>query len=108
MIRYNKLKCEHPSKDDSLLVYKNINDSIEFKIVHICADTLQTDHNRALVGDSFGFLFHDRIYSKEQVFKEIPQAKVYYLKYCKEEDKNPTVDKNFSVEVLFEILQRRR
>ena len=73
-------------KNDSLLVYKNINDSIEFKTVHICADTLQTAANRAKVGDTFGFLFHDGIYSKEQVFEEIPQAKEYYLKYYKENE----------------------
>ena len=73
-------------KNDSILVYKNINDSIEFKTVHICADTLQTALNRALVGDSFAFLFHGRIYSKDQVFEEIPQAKEYYLKYYKDNE----------------------
>ncbi len=50
------------------------------------ADSLQTAANRALVGSSFAFLFHEGIYSKEQVFEEIPQAKEYYLKYCKETD----------------------
>gem|GEM_PF-6296785 len=78
-------------KNDSLLVYKNINDSIEFKTVHICADTLQTATNRALVGSSFAFLFHDGIYTKEQVFEEIPQAKEYYLKYCKETDSTTNI-----------------
>lgn len=73
-------------KNDSLLVYKNINDSIEFKTVHICADTLQTAANRALVGDTFAFLFHDGIYTKEQVFEEIPEAKEYYYKYYKESE----------------------
>ncbi|MDD6002373.1 MAG: hypothetical protein PUC50_09325 [Bacteroidales bacterium] len=73
-------------KNDSVLVYKNINDSIEFKTVHICADTLQTAANRALVGDSFAFLFHDGIYTKEQVFEEIPEAKEYYYKYYKESE----------------------
>ena len=76
-------------KNDSLLVYKNINDSIEFKTVHICADTLQTASNRALVGDSFAFLFQDGIYTKEQVFDEIPQAKEYYLKYFKDDNQAP-------------------
>ena len=71
--------------NDSVLAYKNINDSIELRTIHICSDFLQTEYNKKKVGNSFGFLFHDGIYSKEQVFEEIPQAKEYYLKYCKEE-----------------------
>ena len=68
---------------DTILYYKNINDSIDNQI-HRCVDSLQTYKNRQKVGDTFGFLFHDGIYSKDQVFEEIPQAKEYYLKYCKE------------------------
>lgn len=72
-------------KSDTILYYRNLNPSID-SVAHRLADTLQTAFNRALVGNSFAFLFHDGIYSKEQVFEEIPQAKEYYLKYCKDED----------------------
>jgi len=71
---------------DTTLFYTNITDSIDNQRYR-CADSLQTYENRQKVGDTFGFLFHDGIYSKEQVFEEIPQAKEYYLKYCKEEQK---------------------
>ena len=71
---------------DTILYYKNLNDSIDSQ-TYRCVDSLQTQSNRDKVGDSFGFLFHDGIYSKEQVFEEIPHAKEYYLKYCKEEQK---------------------
>ncbi len=70
---------------DTILFYRNLNPSID-SVAHRLADTLQTASNRALVGDSFAFLFHDGIYSKVHVFEEIPQAKEYYLKYCKETD----------------------
>lgn len=70
---------------DTILFYRNLNPGID-SVAHRLADTLQTAFNRALVGDSFAFLFHDGIYSKEQVFEEIQQAKEYYLKYCKDED----------------------
>ena len=72
-------------KSDTILYYRNLNPSID-SVSHRLADTIQTASNRALVGSSFAFLFHDGIYSKEQVFDEIPQAKEYYLKYCKETD----------------------
>ena len=70
---------------DTILFYRNLNSAID-SVSHRLADTLQIASNRALIGDSFAFLFHDRIYSKEQVFDEIPQAKEYYFKYCKDED----------------------
>ncbi len=70
---------------DTLLYYTNLNDSIDNQN-YLCADTLQTAANRALVGSSYAFLFHNGIYTKEQVFEEIPQAKEYYLKYSKEFD----------------------
>ncbi len=70
---------------DTILYYKNLNHTID-SVAHRLADTLQTASNRALLGSSFAFLFHDGIYTKEQVFEEIPQAKEYYLKYCKDED----------------------
>lgn len=72
-------------KSDTILYYRNLNPAID-SVAYRLADTLQTASNRALVGSSFAFLFHDGIYSKEQVFDEIPQAKEYYLKYCKDED----------------------
>ena len=75
---------------DTVLVFNSIKDSTDNQL-HPLADTLQTAANRALVGSSFAFLFHDGIYTKEQVFEEIPQAKEYYLKYCKEtENKTDT------------------
>lgn len=77
-------------KSDTILYYRNLNPSID-SVAHRLADTLQTASNRALVGDSFAFLFHDGIYSKEQVFDEIPQAKEYYLKYCKETDSTTNI-----------------
>lgn len=70
---------------DTTLFCRNVNPGID-SVDRPLADTLQTATNRALVGSSFAFLFHDGIYSKEQVFEEIPQAKEYYLKYCKDED----------------------
>ena len=70
---------------DTILYYTTINDSINNQLYR-CADTLQTQSNRALVGDSFAFLFHDGIYTKEQVFEEIPEAKEYYYKYYKESE----------------------
>ena len=70
---------------DTILYYTTLNDSIDNQLYR-CADTLQTQSNRALVGDSFAFLFHDGIYTKEQVFEEIPEAKEYYYKYCKESE----------------------
>lgn len=70
---------------DTILYYTTLNDSIDNQLYR-CADTLQTQSNRALVGDFFAFLFHDGIYSKEQVFEEIPEAKEYYYKYCKESE----------------------
>lgn len=73
---------------DTILYYCNLNPSID-SVAHRLADTLQTVSNRALVGSSFAFLFHDGIYSKEQVFEEIPQAKEYYLKYFKDDNQNP-------------------
>ncbi len=73
-------------KSDTILYYCNLNPSID-SVAHRLADTLQTASNRALVGSSFAFLFHDGIYTKEQVFEEIPQAKEYYLRYCKETDR---------------------
>ncbi len=71
--------------NDTIIFYRNLNPAID-SVAHRLADTLQTATNRALVGSSFAFLFHDGIYSKEQVFEEIQQAKEYYLKYCKDED----------------------
>ena len=70
---------------DTTLFCRNVNLGID-SVARPLADTLQTATNRALVGSSFAFLFHDGIYTKEQVFEEIPQAKEYYLKYCKETD----------------------
>lgn len=70
---------------DTILFYRNLNSALD-SVSHRLVDTLQTASNRALVGSSFAFLFHDSIYSKEQVFEEIPQAKEYYLKYYKDED----------------------
>lgn len=70
---------------DTILYYTTLNDSIDNQLYR-CADTLQTQSNRALVGDSFAFLFHDGIYTKEQVFEEIPEAKEYYYKYYKESE----------------------
>ncbi len=72
-------------KSDTILYYTTLNDSIDNQLYR-CADTLQTQSNRALVGNSFAFLFHDGIYTKEQVFEEIPEAKEYYYKYCKESE----------------------
>ena len=62
------------NRKDTILFYRNLNPAID-SVSHRLADTLQTASNRALVGDSFAFLFHEGIYSKEQVFEEIPQAK---------------------------------
>ncbi len=70
---------------DTILYYRNLNPSID-SVAHRLADTLQTVSNRTLVGSSFAFLFHDGIYTKEQVFEEIPEAKEYYYKYCKESE----------------------
>lgn len=70
---------------DTVLVFNSIKDSTDNQLRPL-ADTLQTAANRALVGDSFAFLFHDGIYSKEQVFEEIPEAKEYYYKYYKESE----------------------
>lgn len=70
---------------DTILYYKNLNSTID-SVAHRLADTLQTAANRALVGSSFAFLFHDGIYTKEQVFEEIPEAKEYYYKYYKESE----------------------
>ncbi len=70
---------------DTTLFCRNVNPGID-SVARPLADTLQTQVNRNIVGDEYGFLFHDGIYSKEQVFEEIPQAKEYYLKYCKDED----------------------
>lgn len=77
-------------KSDTILLYRNLNHAID-SVSYRLADTLQTASNRALVGDSFAFLFHEGIYSKEQVFDEIPQAKEYYLKYCKETDSTTNI-----------------
>lgn len=77
-------------KSDTLLYYRNVNPGID-SVARPLADTLQTAANRAKVGLSYAFLFHDGIYTKEQVFSEIPQARDYYLKYCKEtENKTDT------------------
>lgn len=57
-------------------------DSVSYRLV----DSLQTADNRAKVGSSCAFLFKDGVYTQEHVFTEIPQAKEYYLKYCKEVD----------------------
>lgn len=70
---------------DTILYYCNLNPTLD-SVAHRLADTLQTASNRALVGDSFAFLFHDGIYTKEQVFEEIPEAKEYYYKYYKESE----------------------
>ena len=78
---------------DTVLYCRNINSSID-SVTHPLADTLQTAANRALVGSSFAFLFHDGIYTKEQVFKEIPQAREYYLKYCKETENETDTTSN--------------
>ena len=72
-------------RNDTILFYKNLNSNID-SVAHRLADTLQTQVNRNIVGDEYGFLFHEGIYTKEQVFEEIQQAKEYYLKYCKDED----------------------
>ena len=75
---------------DTTLFCRNVNPGID-SVARPLADTLQTAANRALVGSSFAFLFHDGIYTKEQVFEEIPQARDYYLKHCKEtENKTDT------------------
>lgn len=76
------------NRKDTILFYRNLNPAID-SVSHRLADTLQTASNRALVGSSFAFLFHDGIYSKEQVFEEIPQAKEYYLKYYKDDNQAP-------------------
>ena len=73
---------------DTILYYCNLNPTLDSD-VHRLADTLQTQVNRNKVGDEYGFLFHDGIYSKDQVFEEIPQAKEYYLKYFKDDNQNP-------------------
>ncbi|MDD6001936.1 MAG: hypothetical protein PUC50_07070 [Bacteroidales bacterium] len=73
---------------DTILYYCNLNPTID-SVAHRLADTLQTQANRNIVGDEYGFLFHDGIYSKEQVFEEIPLAKEYYLKYYKDDNQNP-------------------
>lgn len=75
-------------RNDTILYYRNLNQNLD-SIAHRLADTLQTASNRALVGDSVAFLFHDAIYSKVQVFEEIPQAKEYYLKYYKDDNQAP-------------------
>ena len=66
-----------------VLYYKNINpdiDSLEYR----CDDKFQTQANRDTIGEGFGFYFLDGVYSKEQVFEEIPLAKEYYDKYYKD------------------------
>ena len=73
---------------DTILYYKNLNSTID-SVAHRLADSLQTQANRNKVGDEYGFLFHEGIYSKEQVFEEIPQAKEYYLKYYKDDNQAP-------------------
>ncbi|MCQ2976123.1 MAG: hypothetical protein MJ211_15085 [Bacteroidales bacterium] len=71
----NKLTLD----SDSLLYYKNINDSIDSQI-HKCADSLQTEQNRNLE-NSGAFYFHGEIIPKEQVFSQITLAREYYEKY---------------------------
>jgi len=73
---------------DKILYYCNLNHTLD-SVVHRLADTLQTQVNRNKVGNEYGFLFHDGIYSKKQVFEEIPQAKEYYFKYYKDDNQNP-------------------
>ncbi len=66
-----------------VLYYKNINpdiDSLEYR----CDDKFQTQANRDTIGEGFGFYFLDGVYSKEQVFEEIPLAKEYYDRFYKD------------------------
>ncbi|MBR4267885.1 MAG: hypothetical protein IKQ46_17750 [Bacteroidales bacterium] len=70
---------------DTVLYYRNHDsniDSVSYRLV----DSLQNADNRAKVRSSCAFLFQDGVYTQEHVFTEIPQAKEYYLKYCKEVD----------------------
>ncbi|MBO7595445.1 MAG: hypothetical protein J6T70_00155 [Bacteroidales bacterium] len=77
---------EYHRKSDSLAQW-------QINFTKYDAQTYAFDHigNGTLVGSSFAFLFHDGIYSKEQVFEEIPQAKEYYLKYSKETDSTTNI-----------------
>lgn len=67
---------------DNILHYKNVNDSIDNQ-THKCADSLQSQQNRDIVGSDFAFYFHGEIIRAGQVFSEIPQAKAYYERYDK-------------------------
>ncbi len=75
-------KIENSSR---VLYYQNVNPSLD-SVAHPVKEGFQTATNRAKVDTSFAFLFHDGIYSKEQVFEEIPEAKEYYYKYYKESE----------------------
>lgn len=75
-------KIENSSR---VLYYQNVNPFLD-SVAHPVKEGFQTATNRAKVDTSFAFLFHDGIYTKEQVFEEIPEAKEYYYKYYKESE----------------------